>query len=179
MTVPDSHQVSTAMLSVRYARRSAILLALVCTLEFTHVTAQESPSADTALVAEVREEISLAPGRVVRRYVPASVLRQGQEVFYTVRIRNPGAEATRGIEVVQQIPQNTLYVPRSASGPDAQVAFSVDGTSFGAEGELEIVDSTGTTRRARPEEYRFIRWRLRNALASGAVALARFRATFN
>jgi uncharacterized repeat protein (TIGR01451 family) len=186
MTLRDLRRVSSE-LSVRCVRGLTMLTApicafgcvVVCTAEFSVAAAQESAAVDTSLVAEVREEVTLTPGRVVRRYVPANVLHQGQEVFYTVRIRNPGPESNRSVEVVQQIPENTLYVPLSASGPDTQIAFSVDGLSFGAENQLDIVDSTGATRRARPEEYRYIRWRLHNALASGAVALARFRATFN
>jgi uncharacterized repeat protein (TIGR01451 family) len=122
--------------------------------------------------------------------VPAQGLRQGQEIFYTVRIRNASMSAAQNVEVTQRIPQNTSYVPASAGGPGAQISFSADGGStFGKEGELIIVDQSGAllqqsperatlTRPATARDYTHLRWRLRNALAPGAVALARFRAVF-
>lgn len=139
------------------------------------------------LVAEVRTEVELA-GRRVARLVPATVLQQGQEVFYTVRIHNPAAAAARDVVVVQRIPENTTYVPKSAGGPGAEITFSADGgQSFAREGQLTITEQTvpsgnpdraAMTRLATPQEYTHIRWRLRHPLAADAVALARFRAVF-
>lgn len=143
------------------------------------------------LVAEVRTEVELA-GRRVARLVPATVLQQGQEVFYTVRIHNPAAAAARDVVVVQRIPENTTYVPKSAGGPGAEITFSADGgQSFAREGQLTIAEQTvppanpggnpdraAMTRLATPQEYTHIRWRLRHPLAPDAVALARFRAVF-
>lgn len=156
---------------------------------------------DVVLVAEVRQDVELA-GRNVARLVPATELRQGEEVFYTVRILNPSAAAAREVVVVQPIPQNTTYVPNSAGGPGAEITFSADGgQTFAREGQVTIAEPavvpavtsgvasgdpargasvrTVMTRLATPQEYTHIRWRLRNALAPGAVALARFRAVFH
>jgi uncharacterized repeat protein (TIGR01451 family) len=141
-------------------------------------TAQETVAMETRLIAEVREE-SAASGNPARYFVPATLLEEGREVFYTVRIRNPGAEFARDVVVVQRIPQNTTYVPDSAAGPGAEISFSVDGgQSFGAEGQLTFTDQAGISRPATAQDYTHIRWRLRNPLAPGAVALARFRAIF-
>ncbi|HEY5809595.1 MAG TPA: hypothetical protein VIT67_16590 [Povalibacter sp.] len=147
---------------------------------------------EVELVAEVREEVEVAPGRSIARLVPAGVLHQGQEIFYTVRIRNPTAAPLQNVEVIQRIPQNTAYVPDSAGGPGADIDVSADGgQTFGNEGQLSIVDQSTLalmqtsvtdrhplTRPAVPADYTHIRWRLRNSLAPGAVALARFRAAF-
>ena len=160
------------------------------------VNAQAEESAATqleiSLIAEVREDIEVTPGRRLARLIPATALHQGQEVFYTVRVRNPSMAAARDVEVVQRIPENTIYVPNSAAGPGAEIAISADGgQSFGREGQLTIVDQSASalsqaasldraslTRPAAPRDYTNIRWRLRNPLAPGAVALARFRAVF-
>lgn len=155
--------------------------------------ARADDALEVTLVAEVRQEVQVSPDRKVTRLVPATTLQQGQEIFYTVRIRNPASVPARDVEVVQRIPQNTAYVPQSAAGPGAEVEVSADGgITFGAEGRLTIVDQSAValmqtpstdrqalTRTATAHDYTHIRWRLRNPLAPGATALARFRAVFN
>jgi len=157
-----------------------------------HAEESAATQLEISLIAEVREDIEVTPGRRLARLIPATALHQGQEVFYTVRVRNPSMAAARDVEVVQRIPENTIYVPNSAAGPGAEIAISADGgQSFGREGQLTIVDQSASalsqaasldreslTRPAAPRDYTHIRWRLRNPLAPGAVALARFRAVF-
>jgi uncharacterized repeat protein (TIGR01451 family) len=143
---------------------------------------------EVSLVAEVRQEVEVSPGRRVARLVPAQVLRQGQEIFYTVRIRNTAASPAQNVEVVQRIPQNTSYVANSAGGPGAEIAVSADGVTFSKEGDVIVTeqstlarstdDLSRLTRPATARDYTHVRWRLRNPLAPGAVALARFRAVF-
>ena len=137
---------------------------------------QESDIA-TELVAEVRENVSTTPGREVYRFVPARMLEQGQVVYYTLRITNQTTVPLRNVAVVQPVPANTTYLADSASGPGADVSFSVDGRTFSAADSL-MIDTEGTKQLAQATQYTHIRWQLRNPLAPGATALARFRATF-
>lgn len=167
--------------------RCAVLLIAIC----VGPLARAAEPIETTLIAEVREETNVA-GRRVARLVPATVLREGQVVFYTVRILNRTSEPAREVVVVQRVPENTAYVPKSAGGPGAEITFSADGgQTFGKEGQLIVVEPAlplsglppGTirqplTRPATPADYTHVRWRLRNPLAPGAVALARFRAVF-
>lgn len=155
-----------------------IMVALVAALAAIPTVAQE-PAVEVRLIAEVRMESGASAGNPVRYFVPATVLEQGREVFYTVRIRNPGAESAWNVVVVQRVPQNTSYVPRSAAGPGAEITLSTDGgRTFAAENALVHTDPNGLTRPGTALDCTHIRWRLRNPLAPGAVALARFRATF-
>jgi uncharacterized repeat protein (TIGR01451 family) len=142
--------------------------------------AEHEPSpVQTALLAEVRENFELNDGRRAQRLVPAAVVNQGQVVFYTVQIRNPTPAPVRDVVVVQRIPANTTYVVDSAAGPSAEITFSVDGgESFWPEKELVVAKAPAQARKAKPQDYTHIRWQLRNALAPGAVALARFQAVF-
>lgn len=142
------------------------------------VLAQQSLAMETTLVAEVRVEPP-APDSSGPHFMPARVLKEGQELFYTLRIRNPSTEFARGVVVVQEIPKNTTYVPQSAAGPGAVITFSTDGgQSYAQAGQLRVTDTAGVSRPAQPQDYTNIRWQLRNPLAPGAVALARFRAIF-
>lgn len=144
----------------------------------SRAAAQEPTEIQTELVAEVRENVSTTPGREVYRFVPARMLEQGQVVYYTVRITNQTTVPLRNVAVVQPVPANTVYIADSAAGPGAAVSFSVDGGhSFAAAAAL-VSEVEGTKQPAQPAQYTHIRWQLRNPLAPGATALARFRATF-
>jgi uncharacterized repeat protein (TIGR01451 family) len=156
-----------------------ISLTLFAVFVTAHVIADEPSPVQTTLIAEVHETFDSSDGRRVQRLVPAVVINQGQVVFYTVQVRNPTAAPVRDVVVVQRIPANTTYVRGTAAGPSADIMFSVDGgQSFWAEKELVVTKSVIEARKAEPQDYTHIRWQLRNALAPGAVALARFQAVF-
>jgi uncharacterized repeat protein (TIGR01451 family) len=143
------------------------------------VAADEPSEVQTTLVAEVREIAETSDGRRTQRLIPAVVINQGQVVYYTVQIRNPTSAPLRDVVVIQRIPANTTYVRDSAAGPSADITYSVDGgQSFWPEKELVVAKAATEARKAEPQDYTHIRWQLRNALAPGAVALARFQAVF-
>jgi uncharacterized repeat protein (TIGR01451 family) len=144
-----------------------------------YALAQESVPVQTALIAEIRESYEAGEGRQAQRLTPASVINQGDVVYYTVQIRNPAAVPAPSVAVIQRIPANTTYVLGSASGPSADITFSVDGgRTFAREKELVVVTPEGVSRPVTPADFTHIRWQLRNVLAPGAVALARFQAVF-
>lgn len=132
----------------------------------------------TELTAEVRETLGEPPDRQTYRYMPATMLAQGQVVYYTLRITNPTPVFARGVLVTQRIPANTTYVFGSAAGPGADVSFSIDGGQTFAKAAELVTLQDGKTRPIPAEQYTHIRWQLRNPLAPGASALARFRAVF-
>jgi uncharacterized repeat protein (TIGR01451 family) len=143
------------------------------------LTAQDIVQIETELVAEVRIDDVRGPNPSPARYAPATLVAQGQVVYYTVRIRNVSSEYARDIVVTQRVPANTVYVPDSATGPGADVTFSIDGgQTFQRAEELLMADASGKPRPVPVEQYTHIRWQLRNSLAPGAIALARFRAVF-
>ncbi len=180
----------TALDSLRVRTVCCTVLCLLAAVPQSQPRAADN--VDISLVAEVREEIAAPGGRRISRLVPAASIEQGQEIFYTVRVRNAANVPVGDIEVVQRIPENTVYVPRSATGPGVEVFLSADGgRNFGKEGQLTIVDQSAValmqatsldpaalTRPATAPDYTHIHWRLRNPLAPGAVALVRFRAVF-
>lgn len=152
-----------------------ILMIAAMTTLATVAGATEAVELRTLLVAEVRESGG-TPEQPTARMVPASRLAQGQVVYYTVRITNPTPIFANKVQVSQMIPANTTYLAGSASGPGADIEFSIDGgQTFASANQLKLADGT----LAPPGRYTHIRWRLHNPLAPGATALARFRATFN
>jgi uncharacterized repeat protein (TIGR01451 family) len=163
----------------RNLRNFCCTLAIVLTA-FSQPAARADEQSDiaTELVAEVRENVSTTPGHEVYRYAPARMLEQGQVVYYTLRITNQSTVPLRNVAVVQPVPANTTYLADSASGPGAAGSVSVDGGKTFGPPEVLMISVEGSTQLAHASQYTHIRWQLRNPLAPGAIALARFRATF-
>jgi uncharacterized repeat protein (TIGR01451 family) len=116
----------------------------------------------------------------VRRWVPALRLSAGDEVHYTVRVRNPGETAVSDVVVTKRLPFGVRYQPGSATGPACDIQFSLDGGSSFAAPQTPRPAKKGSRKPAvAAPEYSHVRWVLRKPLAPGATALLRFRAVFS
>ena len=115
----------------------------------------------------------------MRQFVPAGRIRAGDEVYYTIRVTNPGREPVSSVMVTKRLPFGMhIRAAVRRSGPAATVLFSVDsGESFAAAPDLSVVAGGQAARRAAPADYTHVRWILKRPLARGATALLRFRAT--
>lgn len=105
------------------------------------------------------------PARPTARFVPAERLEAGDEVHYTIRVRNPGKEPVTDAQVTKRMPFGLHYLAGSATGPACDIEFSTDG---------------GRTFSAKPKngDYTHVRWTMRRPLPPQSTALLRFRATF-
>ncbi len=154
------------------------------------------PSDDTQAVAvatgsgpletaiEVQKlEIAEGPGgKETREWIAAARLNVGDEVHYTVRVRNPGKAAVDDIVVTKRLPFGVRYLRNSAVGPAAEVQFSLDGgKTFATPEALARVagGSRKTQRKTLENDYTHVRWVLSKPLDPSSTALLRFRATFS
>jgi uncharacterized repeat protein (TIGR01451 family) len=105
------------------------------------------------------------PSRPHARFLPAGRLEAGDQVHYTILLRNPGKSPVTDAQVTKRMPFGLHYVPGSATGPSCDIEFSTDG---------------GKTFAARPKDgdYTHVRWTMRRPLPPESTALLRFRATF-
>jgi uncharacterized repeat protein (TIGR01451 family) len=127
-------------------------------------------------IAEVETTISLN-GREVLKLVPADRVVPGDQVVYTLEIRNTGASAVLSPSVPFQIPDHMRYVADSAAGPGAEVSYSVDGGhTYDRPENLQVAGPKGQMRLATAADYTHIRWQLKHSLKGNSVAFARFRA---
>lgn len=158
----------------------------LCLAVISTAFAADSDPIEVTVQAELR--VAEREGTVTTyRYVPAAHFDQGQQLYYTVRIRNTGDVAVRDALVVQPIPLHTRYVAGSASGAGAAITYSVDGgRRFAVPDELRIASDFQAdtqdgpvSKRATAGDYTHIRWQLRHPLEPGAVVLARFRVVFD
>ena len=119
---------------------------------------------ETEIVVEKLEPAN-PPSRPQGRFVPAGRLEAGDEVHYTIRVRNPGTNPVNEVQVTKRMPFGLHYLPGSATGPACDIEFSADG---------------GKTFAAKPQDgdYTHVRWSMRQPLPPSSTALLRFRATF-
>jgi uncharacterized repeat protein (TIGR01451 family) len=136
---------------------------------------------ETSIVVE-KLEIREGTGGEVRRWIPADRLNAGDEIHYTVRVRNAGRQPVDSIVVTKRLPFGVRYLRNSASGPAVEVQFSMDGgRTFATPDALSRAASGGraSARKALEGEYSHVRWVMRKPLGPASTALLRFRATFS
>src|SRR5882757_6571295 len=161
-------------------RRAGIRVvgAVLCGIGIPHAASGQATSGALVIkaVAEV-ETRAVQDGRDVVKLAPANRVVPGDQVIYTLEIRNAGGTAVRDPTVTYAVPSHMVYVADSATGPGAEVRYSVDNGHFFERPEyLRVSDTDGHSRQAKSDEYTHIRWKLKNMLKSNSVAYARFRA---
>lgn len=118
-----------------------------------------------------------ADGTEQRRWHTARRLEAGEEVYYTVRVRNPGRQPVTEVVITKRMPFGVAYRVGSAAGPACEVQASLDGGAT-----FVPVTTVDRGKRARGKQdgtrYTHLRWLLARPLAPGATALLRFRAVF-
>jgi uncharacterized repeat protein (TIGR01451 family) len=129
-------------------------------------------------VAEVELEVVIAKGAESTKLGPASTAVPGVEVIWTVTANNICKAPSEKVTINNAVPEHMTYVANSAFGPGSDIAYSLDGKTFGTAEQL-TVKADGAQRQARADEYRHIRWVFKNSLQPGAQAIARFRAVLN
>jgi len=128
--------------------------------------------------AEIEKEVVNDKGEKSRSLVPAGRVIPGTEVVWTVTANNVCKQPSDKVTINNPVPDHMTLVPNLATGPGADITYSMDGKSFAPAGQLTVLEN-GVSRPARGDEYKHIRWEFKNPLAPGASAFARFRAVLN
>jgi len=125
--------------------------------------------------AEAEQEV-VEQGQKVKRLMPLGKVVPGSEVVWTITAVNVCKEPAANVVVANPVPEHMTYVANSAMGTGTDIVYSLDGKEFKNAAELQVRAADGTTRAARADEYRAIRWTYKNAFAPGATAFVRYRA---
>ncbi|HTU64912.1 MAG TPA: hypothetical protein VMF52_03090 [Steroidobacteraceae bacterium] len=130
-------------------------------------------------VPQVEQEVVDANGKKTVQLVTATKVVPGVEVTWTVTADNVCKQPSDKVTINNPVPAHMTFVANSATNnPAADIAYSLDGQTYGTADQLTVQDN-GTTRKARADEYKFIRWTFKAPLAPGAQAVAHFRALLN
>lgn len=153
---------------------SALLLTLAVAAH-----AQDKGCIELKNTAEVEQEYVNEQGQKAVRLVPAAKVVPGDQVIFTVTAKNVCDKPADSIVIANPVPEHMSYVPSSALGTGADLAYSLDGKVFKAAEQLTVSDANGSTRAARADEYRALRWVFKDSFAPGATAFVRYRAVLN
>jgi uncharacterized repeat protein (TIGR01451 family) len=163
-------------------QRMGTLRAAVCVIGFASIAAAQTSGErvrDQRLAVRAIAEVmtrTARDGRERPELVDADEVAPGDEVIYTLEIRNTSAVALPPPTVDYPVPEHMRYVENSAIGAGADVSFSVDGgRTFDRPEKLKLAGAQGE-RPATAADYTHIRWRLKHILKGNSVAMAHFRA---
>ena len=129
-------------------------------------------------VAEVEQDVVDAKGVKSKKLVPVAKAVPGVEVIWTVTANNICKAPSEKVTINLPVPEHMTFVANSATGAGSDISYSLDGKTFGTNGQLTVKDN-GVARPARTDEYRHVRWTFKDSLAPGATAMARFRTVLN
>jgi len=151
------------------------IAALVLTLISAGAYAADKACVELKTSGETESEV-VENGQKVKRLVPVGKAVPGDQIVWTITATNVCKTPTDNVVVANPVPEHMTYVANSAMGTGTDIAYSLDGKEFKSAAELQVRAADGTTRAARSDEYRVIRWTYKAAFAPGATAFVRYRA---
>jgi uncharacterized repeat protein (TIGR01451 family) len=140
------------------------------------VSAQDKGCIELKTTAEVEQEYVNEQGQKAKRLAPAGKVTPGDEVSWTITAKNICDKPAENIVVANPVPEHMTYVANSAMGVGTTITYSLDNKEFKDAAALTVRAADGSTRAARADEYRAIRWTYSAAFAPGATAFVRYRA---
>jgi uncharacterized repeat protein (TIGR01451 family) len=168
---------NSTMRSCKRALRRPLICALGLLLCVASAHGQESLGPISVKTDAEVEMRTTENGREVVKLAPADQVVPGDQVIYTLEVRNTAVSPVRSPTVDYAIPEHMVFVADTAVGPGAEVSYSVDGgRTFERPESLRALGVDGRPRVALAAEYTHIRWQLKNSLKGNSVAFLRFRA---
>lgn len=114
-------------------------------------------------------------GAVQYDYVEPKLVLPDDIILYEIEFENISDKAVSDIVINNPIANNSKYRSSSATGTSSEITFSVDGKNFDVVDALAVKDKNGTSRQAKPEEYKAIRWVYKKALKPGEKAKVTYK----
>ena len=152
------------------------IAALLLTLMTAGAYAADKACVELKTSGETESEV-VENGQKVQRLVPVGKAVPGDQIVWTITATNVCKTPTDNVVIANPVPEHMTYVASSAMGTGTDIAYSLDGKEFKSAAELQVRAADGTTRAARADEYRVIRWTYKAAFAPGATAFVRYRAS--
>lgn len=151
------------------------IAAMLMTMLTAGAYAADKACVELKTVGENEREV-VEQGQKVKRLVPVGKVVPGDEIVWTITATNVCKTPTDNVVIANPVPEHMTYVAGSAMGTGADITYSLDGKEFKNAAELQVRAADGTTRTARADEYRAVRWTYKAAFAPGATAFVRYRA---
>jgi len=138
---------------------------------FTLLTAMNAHAEDGAIRFSnnaFKQVITKTPdGSTEYDYVEPGLVLPDDVILYEIVFENISNQDVSNIVVNNPIANNSVYRGSSATGESTEITFSVDGKNFASADALTVKDKTGKTWKAKPKDYKAIRWVYKKALKPG------------
>lgn len=130
-------------------------------------------------VAEVEVTVKNEKGEKEVKRVAADKanVTPSDTVIFTNYYTNKGDKPATDVVITNPVPDNMVYVDKTAEGKEAKIEFSVDkGKSYGLPEKLVVKDKDGKERAATGADYTNIRWTVKKPVVKGGAGSVSFRA---
>jgi uncharacterized repeat protein (TIGR01451 family) len=166
----------------RRARHPSLTWLAVAAAAFAALDASgQKPASRLKLSMTAAKEVTVEQGdaRIVK-LVPATEIRSGDVILYTIKYYNESADPVRNAALVGPVPAKTTYVPDSASKlKRVRPVFSINGgKTYSAppiKYRIRKPDGSEEEKVAPPAMYTHVKWRLAEAVLPGAVGTFRYK----
>ncbi|MBT8118504.1 MAG: hypothetical protein KJN89_02200 [Gammaproteobacteria bacterium] len=118
-----------------------------------------------------------ADGSTTFDYVEPGLVLPDDVILYEIVFENISDQEVSNIVVNNPIANNSTYRDRSATGDSTTITFSVDGENFASADALTVKDKTGKIWKAKPEDYKAIRWIYTKPLKPGEKGKVTYKTT--
>src|SRR5262245_9821349 len=142
------------------------------------VHAQEANCVQLKTDGQKEERYTDAQGKPATRLVSLGKVLPGDDVVWVITASNRCAKPAEKVVVANNVPEHMSYIDGSAQGP-ADITYSINTRDFAKQSDLTVGEANGTSRRARADEIKAIRWVLSAPLPTGGSASVRYRAKVN
>ncbi|MGD9596909.1 MAG: hypothetical protein AB7G76_10670 [Steroidobacteraceae bacterium] len=139
------------------------------------VLAQDKGCIELRTTAQTEQTVTGTDGKPETKLVPAATVVPGSEVIWTVSATNVCGKPAGDVAIDSPMPDHMVFIADSAVAAAFTVSYSVDGKRYDSAGALAVRNADGTTRSARPDEFRHVRYAMRAALAPGETVSATYR----
>jgi len=158
-----------------------IVALLIATVTLAASVAAAKPGGGVELISRAEVEVTEqdAKGKTVLKRTDAAKanVAPGDTVLYTIDYINNGDKPATGVNINNPVPENMLYVDKSAEGAGARIDFSVDkGKSYGPIATLKVKNAAGREKPAAAADITTVRWTLEKPLPAGGKGSVSYRA---
>lgn len=148
---------------------------VVCAVSFAAVgllsvsALAAAPKLSLKMTAQKEVKV-LKNGKEVVEARPAKTMGAGETMLYTITYTNVGDSDAMNAVISDPVPQGMVYIPGSARGAGAQVAFSIDGGKTFQKTPKQVVG--GKERDAAPDMYTNIKWMIKKIGPKGSGSVS-------
>ena len=164
-------------MSLRNRLLNSLLIGTVTSLVFITSQATAAQQGHLKVTSKVQKMVLInKDGKKSYKFMPAAKVTPGETVQYNTFFENISDKPADNINIVNPIPENTVYLTDSAHGKNTNIVFSVDGGKhYGKAGTLKVRGNDGKLYPAKDSDYTHIQWKYLRNLAPQTKHAVGFR----